>query len=43
MKSDPNMKKCGENKSSDIAIQPTARTVITADNSTTNSTMDGNR
>lgn len=37
------MKKCEENKPKDIAIQPTARTVVTADNSTTNSTVDGNR
>ena len=43
LKSDPNMKKCEENKSNDMAIQPTARTVVTADNSTTNSTVDGNR
>ena len=43
LKSDPNMKKCEENEPNDIAIQPTARTVVTADNSTTNSTVDGNR
>lgn len=43
LKSDPNMKKCEGNKANDTAIQPTARTVVTADNSTTNSTVDGNR
>ena len=37
------MEECEENKHNDIAIQPTARTVVTADNSTTNSTVDGNR
>ena len=42
LKIDP-MEKCEENKPNDIAIQPTARTVVTADNSTTNSTVDGNR
>lgn len=42
LKSDP-MDKCEENKPNDIAIQPLVTRAVTADNSTTNSTVDGNR